>query len=189
MQNFLDGKEIDPAWDMVPIYHALMNEQLDAARRRSMEWIQPRLALAQQIFSLDRQRCMALEKELSAAPTYLSAQHVADVKQLQESVQTRIAELIELERSAIVADWLHRYLELGDVQELDRHTTEELLQGLQNPPCELRPEEQLQLAPIVSRLTAHLDQMSMDELFARIERLSESQQRQLLTRLSSMLGG
>lgn len=189
MQKFLEEKEIDPAWDMTRIYQALMNEQLDAAGRCSTEWIQPRLALAQKISSLDRQRCMALKKELSAAPTYLSAQHVVDVKQLQESVQVRITELTELERSTIVADWLQRYLELGDVQELDRHATEELLQGLQNPPCELRSEEQIQLAPITSHLIAHLDQMSMDELLARIERLSESQQRQLLTRLSDMLGG
>lgn len=189
LQEFLKRKEIDPAWDMARIYQALMNEQLDAAKRCSKEWIQPRLELAERISSLDRQSCAALVKELAAAPAYLSAQHFADVKPLQESAQIRISELDELERSTIVADWQQRYLELADVKQLDRHTTEELLQGLHNPPCKFRPEEWAKLTPITNRLTAHLDQMSMDELFTRIERLSESHQRQLLTQLSTLLEG
>ncbi|MBV2089324.1 MAG: hypothetical protein KUF72_00385 [Candidatus Thiodiazotropha sp. (ex Ctena orbiculata)] len=115
LQEFLENKEIDPAWDMAQIYHAVMNEQLDAARRRSKGWIQPRMELIQKISSLDRQRCVALEKELAAAPTYLSAQHVADVKQLQELVKNRIAELDELERSTTIAVWQQRYIKLTDV--------------------------------------------------------------------------
>ncbi|MEJ1487094.1 MAG: hypothetical protein RPU72_01825 [Candidatus Sedimenticola sp. (ex Thyasira tokunagai)] len=188
-QEFLEAKEIDPAWDIAEIYQALMSKQLDATRRRSKEWIQPRLELAQQISSLDRQRCAALEKELAVAPTYLTAQHVADVKQLRESVQNRIAELDELERITVVADWQQRYLKLVDIKQLGRHTTEELLQDLLDPPCQLRQEERAQLTQITNRLTAHLDQMSMDELFTRIERLSESQQHLLLTRLSTLLEG
>jgi hypothetical protein len=189
MQKFLDGKEIEPAWDMAQIYHALMNEQLDAANRRSTEWIQPRLVLAQKISSLDRQLCMALEKELSAAPTYLSAQHVTDVKQLLKMVQVRIAELDELERSNIIAIWRQRYLELGDVQELDRHTIEELLQGLQNPPCKLRPEERAMINQTTKQLTARIDQISLDELFFRIEALSKEFQQKIFERLSELLKG
>ena len=156
---------------MEAIYQALVRERLETARRRSAEWVQPRLALDQQIPSLDRQRCAALAQELAAAPAYLSARHAAQIGQLLEAVQRRSAEIDELERSAKAAAWQRRYLNLADVEHLDRHATEQLLQELRNPPCELRPEEQATLAPITSRLTAHLDQLSMDELFARIERV------------------
>ncbi|HRX61972.1 MAG TPA: hypothetical protein P5260_12280 [Candidatus Competibacter sp.] len=187
--EFLEKNDIEPAWDMTAIYQALAHECLEAARRRSAEWMQPRLALAQQIASLDRQRSVALAQELAAAPAYLSVQHAAQVGQLLESVHHRLAELDELERSAKVAAWQQRYFDLGHVERLDRYATEQLLQELRHPPCVLRPEEQAVLAPMISRLTAHLDQMSVDELFARIERLAEPQQRELLARLSALLEG
>ena len=187
LQAFLERQDIEPAWDMAAIYQALAHERLEAARWRSAEWVRPRLALAQQIASLDRQRGAALAQELAAAPAYLSAQHAAQVGQLLEAVQHRLAKLDESERTAKVAAWQRRYLGLGDIEHLDRLATEQLLQELRNPPCPLRPEEQGRLASITRRLTARLDQLSMDELLARIERLSESRQRELLARLSALL--
>ena len=44
----------------------------------------------------------------------------------------------------------------------DRHETEQWLKALRQPPDELRPEEQAVLQPIMARLIAHLDQMSID---------------------------
>lgn len=189
IQEFLEDKEIDPAWDISTIYKAIVRERLEAACRRSAEWIQPRLALAQQKTSLDRQSCAALAQELADAPAYLSAQHAAQVRELLHSAQCRLAELDELKRNTKVVAWQRRYLHLADIEQLDRHATEQLLQELRDPPCELRSEEQVELAPIFNRLTAHLDQMSMEELFARIERLDEPRQRQLLDRLSALLAG
>ena len=169
-------------------YKALVAERLEAARHRSAEWIKSRLAVAEKIASLDRRSCSALAQELAAAPTYLSTQHSAQVGQLLLSAQNRLAELEELERSAEVATWQKHYLDLTDIEQLDHHQTEQLLQELRKPPCELRLEERVKLEPITNQLTDHLDQMSMDELFRRIERLREQHQRQLLERLSTLLG-
>lgn len=188
MKVFLEGKEMEPAWDMAAIYQSLADERLEAARRRSAEWVSPRLALATQIASLDRARCVALERELSAAPAYLAAQHAAEAGELLVEIQRRRVDLEELERHAKVAAWQQIYLGMPDVERLDAHTTERLLERVRTPPCELRPEEQSQVAPIVLRLTAHLDRLTLDDLFARIERLLEPQQRQLLSRLSALLG-
>ena len=188
MKVFLEGKEMEPAWDMAAIYQSLADERLEAARRRSAEWVSPRLALATQIASLDRARCVALERELSAAPAYLAAQHAAEVGELLVEIQRRRVDLEELERHAKVAAWQQIYLGMPDVERLDAHTTERLLEQVRTPPCELRPEEQSQVVPIVLRLTAHLDRLTLDDLFARIERLLEPQQRQLLSRLSALLG-
>lgn len=189
LKAFLDEKEIDPAWDIEAIYRALVAERVQSAYRRSTEWIRPRLTLADQIGYLDQPRCIALERELSAAPAYLSEPDRAQIEQLLASVRRRLAQLEVLERNTKVADWQRRYLDLANIEHLNRHETEQCLQELRRPPCELRPEEQAALVPIINRLTAHLDQLSMDELFARIERLSEPQQRELLARLSAVLEG
>lgn len=184
---FLEDQEIDAAWDLDATYHALVADRVQAAHRRSSEWIRPRLALTDQIGRLDRRRCEALERELSDAPPYLAKKDRAQVVQLLELVRRRFAELDELERSTKVTAWKQQFLDLSDVEQLDRHTTELLLQALRKPPCELRPEDQTQMTPIADRLTAHLDQMSIDELVARIERLSPAQQLQLFKRLSAMV--
>lgn len=187
LQDYFEEKEIESAWDMEKIYHALMSEEIASISRRSKEWVQPRLELVKKISAFDRQRCEDLEKELSSAPTFLSVRDVKDVKELQQLLQMRIAELDESERNKIVVTWQERYLKLAKIEDLDKHTTEELLQGLQSPPCKLRSEENDLIEPIINQLTAHLDKISIDELISRIERLTAIQQRQIMKLLSDIL--
>ena len=52
----------------------------------------------------------------------------------------------------------------------------------------IRPEEQAMLRSIDAHLTARLDHLSMDDIIHRIERLPDTQQRQLLALLSARLG-
>lgn len=187
LDAFLKEKEIDPAWDMTAIYSSLVRERVQMARRRSAEWVRPRVALLEQVRALDRQRCQAIERELVAAPAFLSAEDHGYVEQLLDLVRQRREELDEQERRATVARWQKRYLELGDADRLGRHETEQLLLELRNPPCALRQEELALVVPIAARLTARLDQLSMDELVARIRQLSKEQQSQLLSLLSTLL--
>jgi hypothetical protein len=51
----------------------------------------------------------------------------------------------------------------------------------------LTQDEQARLTPIAERLVAHLDRLSLDELFQRIAQLAQTQQRQLLERLTELL--
>ena len=74
---------------------------------------------------------------------------------------------------------------LDDVSQLRKSETEQL-KALRHPPDEPLPEEQALMQPVMTRLTAHLDQMSMDEIIARIERLPAERQRQLLGLLSEL---
>ena len=187
VQKFLEDEEIDAAWDLGGVYRALAAERVQAASRRSLEWVRPRLALATQVGQLDRAHCAALDGELKAAPAYLSEENHSQVQQLLELVQRRLAEVDELERSAKVTAWIQQFRDSGNIEQLDRHATEQLLKLFRNPPCELRADEQAQMVPVADQLTGHLDQMSVDELVARIERLSKSQRHQLLARLSAML--
>lgn len=184
---YFEEKEIESAWDIEKIYHNLMSEELASISRRSREWMQPRLDLASKIPSFDRQRCEDLKKELSSVPAFLSTQYVIDVKESHHLLEARISELDELERKAIVVTWQQQYHNLTKINDLDKHDTEELLLGLVNPPCILRSEEHKMLTPIKNKLIAHLDKMSIDELISRIEKLSASQQRQIMELLNDIL--
>lgn len=188
LNAFLAEKEIEPAWLMESIYQALAASRINAARRRSADWLAPRMALAEQIGELARERCIALEQELMAAPGYLSSDDRAQVERLLDAVQRRRSELDEQARRARVTAWQQRFLALDAISRLERYETEQLLKALREPPEELLPEEQALIQPIMAQLTAHLDRMSMDEIIARIERLSTERQRQLLSLLSERLG-
>lgn len=189
LQEFLDGKDIEPAWNMESVYQALLQEHLKTARRRSEEWVRPRLALGQDVASIDRERCATLERELRAVPAYLSAEHRIEVDCLLSATQQRRAQLDEKERSAKAFAWLQRFLNLKAMDSLGRHETEQLLRELKIPPCDLTSEEQAKVSPISGQLLAHLDQMSIDELLIRIESLSRDQQQKLFEWLSLRLEG
>lgn len=189
LENFLEEKEIDPAWTLGIIYRALMDERLAVARRRSAEWVKPRLVLAEKIGSLDRQGCLALIKELEAIPAYLATEDASSVENLLNEVRVRLHELEEQDRQAKISTWRRPFSTLDRVEQFDRQTVEKLLQDLRRPPCELRPDEKAQLTVVEVCLTTRLDQISMDELFDRIERLSSAQRRELLLRLAALCEG
>ena len=187
MTEFLGKKDIDSAWDMASIYGTIAHERLAVARLRSAEWIGSRVAHGLRINSLDRTGCAALERELRTAPTFLAASDAAQVIELSAAIRRRGTDLDELERRSKVAAWQQDYLDLSNVERLDAHATQRLLERLRTPPCELRSEEQTKLAPIAATLTDHLDRLSLDELMTRIERLLEPQQRQIFDRLFVLL--
>lgn len=186
--EYMETKEIEPAWNAVDIYHSLMKEQLDIVARHSEEWVNPRLVLGEGISSLNLRQCISLKEELIEAPAYLSLDHLNRIMKLQKEVQTRIEELEETERSSIVKNWLKKYREIDDVIQLDRYMIEELLKDLQHPPCDLNAEERDAVNPIKNQLIKRIDQLSLDELFSRIEDLSKEYQMKIMKKLKELLG-
>jgi hypothetical protein len=187
--DFLDAQEIDPAWDLKAIYQAIAEERVNAQKRRSAEWLTPRLALGEQISQLDSTRCDLVAKELMLAPSYLSYDDRQQAEKLLREVNERIAELAEQHRHEQASKWLQRYLALSEskIASLDRFETEQYLKELRNPPVDLVHEERTDVEPILTRLMTHLDHISMDEILGRIERLPIEQQRQLLSILCDRL--
>jgi ubiquinone biosynthesis protein UbiJ len=183
----LEEKEIDPAWDLAAIYQAIAAERIANARRRSSEWVEPRLKLAIAIATSDRVICDALERELSAPPTFLAVEARQQVGDLLESIRTRIASLDEQIRQSVVAKWQERFLPLTDVGKLERRETEELLHSLRNPPCKLTSEEVKNVNSAVDQLTVRLDELSVDEIVNRIRRLSVARQKEIQVQLFSIL--
>jgi hypothetical protein len=175
----LAAREIDPAWDLASVYRALGAERMDAARRRSAEWLSPRRALADKIPTLALDGCARIESELNVVPGYLSSEDREVVEQLVEMLAQRIAALEGDARRARIQTWRRGLPAINEIGTLDKHRTEAFLKDVQNPPETLLPEERAELAPLAEALNAHYDQMSMDEIMARIERLS-AERRQAL---------
>ncbi|MGZ8250289.1 MAG: hypothetical protein ACXW17_19180, partial [Methylomagnum sp.] len=185
--DFLEANEIDPAWSLEPIYQAIATDRITAQQRRSTEWILPRRELTNQFQSMDLNRCSALERELMAAPTYLASDDREQAERLLTAIQNRRMELLEEARRSQVVAWQAPFLSFGNIEAMDQYETERLLKKLRNPPVELRPEEQVSVEAILLRLMNRLDQISLNEIIGRIERLSVDQQRQVFSILSERL--
>jgi hypothetical protein len=187
MGKFLEEKDIDPVWDMPSTYEMLKKERLQVAHQRSMDWVVSRMEQLNSIPSFDEKDCEMLERELVSVPSYLSKEHRSQISQLEGSLGNRAAELKSLKRLQSVADWQKQFFEIEEIESLDRLTTEKLLVEIDGPPFDMRSEELEKIEPVRSRLTAHLDQISMDDLFRRIEQLKPEKQQQLLKLLSELL--
>jgi hypothetical protein len=186
LHALLTEKEIEPTWDLAAIFQALADERIQAAQQRSTDWLQPRWL--KPIDTLDSAHCHEFEQELQAAPGYLSSADRTQVEQLREAVRRRRSRLEEQARQTRVMAWQQRFLGITDVSALDKDKTQQLLKALHQPPDEVRPEERAILQPIRMQLTAHLDQMSLDEIISRIEQLPVARQRQLLALLTERWG-
>ena len=186
---YLQEQEIDPAWEMAAVYQALASERIEIARKRSADWLAPRLGLLPQVADLDRNRCANLERELQAAPGYLAEKDQEKVAEILHLVSQRRTELEEDARSKQVKVWLAQFLSLQNIEVLSKPETERWLKSLRNPPDDAKPDELSVLLPIEVQLTAHLDQMSLDEIVARIGKLPVKAQRKLVLLLSERLMG
>ncbi|MFI0398681.1 MAG: hypothetical protein ACH34X_06350 [Thiolinea sp.] len=186
---YLQEQEIDPAWEMAAVYQALASERIEIARKRSADWLAPRLGLLPQVADLDRNRCANLERELQAAPGYLAEKDQEKVAEILHLVKQRRVELEEATRRQQMSVWLAQFLTLQNIANLSKSESERWLKLLQNPPDHATHDELSVLQPIESQLTAHLDQMSLDEIIARIGKLPVKAQRKLVLLLSERLMG
>ncbi|WP_295400257.1 hypothetical protein [uncultured Thiocystis sp.] len=185
LETFLADRDIEPAWAMAALYPGLVEARLTVARRRSAEWVRLKMMSDNQVAELGAEGCVMLEQELKNAPASLAADDRARIELLLVAVSQRLAEHAEQARRARVIAWQQRFLSLGPVEQLDRHATEDLLKGLRGPPDGLLPAEKSIVESVRVALTAHLDQMSMDDIVARIERLALERQRQLFELLAA----
>lgn len=184
---FLENREIEPAWEMTAIYQGLVQARLTGARERSAEWVARRKISAAQIAELAADDCVRTENELRDPPAFLAAEDRAQIEQLLKAVSVRRAILDQQARHAKIKVWMQPLLTLGLINELDQSATERLLKIARQPPDALQPEEQDVIAPVVATLTAHLDQMSVDGIMDRIERLPIQRQQEIHSRLTARL--
>lgn len=183
----LDDKEIEPAWDLQAVYNSLVDERIITAKKRSSDWLAPRMHLVEELDSLDLVHCADLENELLATPAYLSNDDQDKVAQYLIVVRDRHADLKEKLRKSKVEAWQHQFSSLENINSLTKYETEQLLKSLTNPPVELTKDEQKFLSSIEMKLTSHVDQISMDEIMSRIMKLPLEVQRQLLEILSERM--
>jgi hypothetical protein len=184
--QFLENEEIEPAWDIDAIYKAIVKERIDAALKRSSDWLVPRKQMTEKIGSLDLNECVQLEKELIAAPEYLTLEAKDEVGKYLDAIGERHALLSEELRLGKVNEWIKQFSSIIHNQ-LSKNEIEQLLKLITNPPVELTLDEKNKIDPIETQLTACLDQLSVDEIVTRIERLPIEAQRQLVKIITERL--
>ncbi len=184
--QFLENEEIEPAWDITAIYAALVKEKIDAALKRSSDWFAPRKQMTEKISSLNLTGCIALESELVATPEYLSLDAKYEVGKYLDAISERHSLLSEELRLGKVKDWIKQFSSIT-LQKLSKYEVEQLLKSINNPPAELSLDEKNTINPIETQITAYLDQLSVDEIISRIERLPIEMQRQLIKMLKDKL--
>ena len=188
LESLLAGQDIEPAWTIRALLATLVAERIAQAQRRSADWLRIREPALRLIDTLDYANCRALEQELTAVPAYLAQADLMQVQRWLDALRTRRMYLEEQARHAQVMAWMQRLPTPDLIEQLDQNAIAHYQQMLHQPPAALRAEEQAMLRPIAAHLTARLDQLSMDDIIHRIERLPDTQQRQLLALLSARLG-
>ena len=185
--DLLESKNIESNWNLLEIYRSIMQEKLSIIARQSNEWTRARMGVESTISSYKKEECLAMIKELSSPPTYLSQQDLEVVKKLQDSLEKRLKAIEELNRQESVLAWKKNFPPREMIPSLDLHTTESFLKNITNPPCELSSDEQKEITSITSQILEHLDQISMDELSARIQSLPKKNLKQILKLIESLL--
>jgi hypothetical protein len=186
---FLDDKEIEPAWDLHAVYSSLVAERIITAKKRSSDWLAPRMHLVEGLNSLDLAHCIDLEKEFISAPSYLSNDEQSKVANYLENVKKRCSELTEDLRLSKVKVWQKQFISLEAIDNPTKYEIERLLKALKNPPVELTKSEQVSVQSFETRLITRIDQISVDDILYRIEKLPMGMQHQLLQILSERLSG
>ncbi|MEA3642422.1 MAG: hypothetical protein VBE63_21120 [Lamprobacter sp.] len=188
LRRWLEDDDIEPPpqWNLNAIYEALVTERIETARRRSSDWMRPRTISAAEVDALDKASCKALESELADAPAYLSDADRVMVDQQLAKIRQQLLGLEAAECAAAIAAWQQRYDAVTDIAALDRAQTENLLRALEQPPCSLQSQQADWQRAALDRLTGHLDQLSLNDLITRIERLSKPMRAELLERLSRL---
>ncbi len=104
-----------------------------------------------------------------------------------DSVHVRYAQLNEALRRSKVESWQQQFFSLENIDALTKFETEKLIKAINSPPVELKEAERQSLQLMESKLISHIDQMNMDDILSRIERLPVMIQRQLYDALSERL--
>ncbi|WP_420538312.1 hypothetical protein [Methylotuvimicrobium alcaliphilum] len=90
-------------------------------------------------------------------------------------------------RRSKVESWQQQFFSLENIDALTKFETEKLIKAINSPPVELKKAERQSLQLMENKLISHIDQMSMDDILNRIERLPVMIQRQLYDALSERL--
>lgn len=186
INSFLEDNDIDSIWSVEEVYKALADERIDRVTRLSEEWMQPRKNLFEKIEKCDLSQCKELEIELANTPAFLSSEARNTVKSLQNLLSTRVELLEEQARKEIVAQWLKKFPGLFEISTLQLHECEKHLKYISDYPCELTLQEIEQVQTMSKTLTNRIDQLSVEELFNRVKRLSDKHKMELLQLLESL---
>ncbi len=187
LTEYLDSKVIDPAWDIEAIYHALAKERIDAIKKKSIDWLDRRNQLMDRIETLVLNEVEALNKDLMSPPVYISNDHLSRIQEHQVLSGECVCILKEELRRSTASSWQKPFYKLKNIEGMTKYEIEKVLKALTNPPVALTVEEKQSLAKVEETLVFRLDQMSVNEIINRIEKLSVKAKTEIFNLLKRFL--
>lgn len=181
-----DGSMDPPPWDLPELYASLAEERVSQARRRSEEWTRPRLRSETQIPALSLAAARQLHAELDSAPIFLSDTDRAALSHISAALQAHIGTLEAAERQGQISAWRGRFPDPDAVGSLEKEAIAALLNLVREPSAPLGEDDLAWQEQMTQRLNARLDQLSLDDLLARITQLSPPLRRQLMEHLQRL---
>lgn len=176
----------DPKWDLQVLYDHMIEAKVSAVRQRSKEWMHSRLHLEAEIPGLNIERVRHLKSELDNPPVYISAAERVVLERLVDTLERRQGELEEEDRKARIEAWKGGFPGHTAIATLTRAEVERFLSSLESPSIPLSEDLLKWRDELTNRLSERLDEISLDDLVRRIERLSPTLRAQLLKRLSAV---
>lgn len=191
VQSFESMVEADddldpPPWDLRSLYEGLAEERVALARRRSDEWMRPRLRVETDIPTLNLDGARRLMSELSSVPGFLSEADGMALVRILDALEMRISILEAQERQGQLLAWRARFPDLVSVATLERESIIALLKALEEPPVPLTGDALTWREQMTLELTGRLDELSLDDLLERIARLTSDMRKRLLMRLQTL---
>lgn len=178
---------VEAKWDLQEIYEHIINDKVAAVRQRSKEWMHSRLQLEAKVPELSIDRVKHLNIELGNAPAYLSADDREVLNRLLNALEKRQDKLEAEIRLARLKAWQAEFPHISTISTLGRAEVERFLSNLESPPAPLSEDELKWRHDLNNHLSQRLDEISLDDLVRRIERLSPTLRARLLKQLRTMI--
>ncbi len=128
-----------------------------------------------------------LDNDLATPPVFISQDHISKIMEFRTLSSARVVILKESARKEVVLSWQKQFSEITNYEELTNYELEEFLNKLKSPPVVLTSNEQAKLATLEEELTTRIDQLSVNDIIVRIERLSQKAKLEIFNALKKIL--
>ena len=186
-QAFLEEEDYESFWSAEQLYTRILTDRINAATRKSENWIQFKLLSDDELNQQNFEQCQSLKEEFSKLPSFLSDKDRDQALVLLASVEQRIAEFEEVKRKESATAWLNTLVKLEDIDSLGQFDIKNQLDKLKKLPDYLGRLEQSYAQELQQHLNKRLDQLSIDDIVDRIQHLNDQQKHEILNQLKGML--
>ncbi|GLP97003.1 hypothetical protein [Paraferrimonas sedimenticola] len=180
--ELLDEKDIEALW-LENIYEIVASQRIESAFQQSHSWTNTRIIDSDKIASLPLSKCEELIEEFSSVPVFISEEDKSKIDDCLTQVSSRATNLKNALMRLKVKEWVESASKSIDIDRLTPHEAKGILAKLASPPFPLNAEEMQTIEAMESTLQSYLDQVSLDDILERINKLPIEKRKEILNTL------